>query len=38
MVSSLPNALLVLVHYSQLIYMAAALRRKSKYPCHHYLY
>jgi hypothetical protein len=31
MVSGLPNALLILVHCAQLIYMAAALRRKSKY-------
>lgn len=38
MVSGLPNALLILVHCSQPIYMAAVLLGKSKYLCHHYLY
>jgi len=38
MVSSLSNALLILVHCAQLIYMAAALRGKNKYLCRYYLY
>jgi hypothetical protein len=38
MISGLPNALFILVHCSQLIYMAAALQGKNKYLCRYYLY